>query len=267
MPTPYYGPAVPSSDPYGKAVKYTFSLKSRWAGDINELSGVHLRVFSFSDADKTLFTDGTSTVDAGNTEFYICPYNRGQLSHSAYAGISIVGGTGYVKVTPTNTFKSFAVFVKPNNTSGVSRISFGNGTTGQGAITFTKAAGANQYTVGLSGTSGFYINGQSVSNGATAYFPYPRLIVASLTSAATDIRFGNAYTDSDAAELIQFDNVATMSTYSGGTQVALTAGEAALYTDLFYRKPTVAEFTETAFSIGGDSIVPNPESWPVVSSS
>jgi hypothetical protein len=270
MPVPYFGPVVPSNEPYEKAVKYTIPLKSRWDGDSNSIRGLHLRAFVFSDTDKTVFSEGAATVDAGNTDFHMSPYTRAPLSHSIYQGMSIVGGTGYVKVTPTAQFKTFAVSVAPKNTtaSSVSRISFGNGTVGAGSITFTKnGATAYYYTVAFSGLAGLYINGVSITTGANMYIPFPILIVADLTTSAVDLRFGNAYTDSDAAESMQFDHVAMLTKYTGVTPTALGLTDAQTYTNLYYRKSQASDFVDSAVQFGSASIVPNPESWPVVSSS
>jgi hypothetical protein len=270
MPVPFFGPVVPSNEPYEKAVKYTIPLKSRWDGDANNIRGLHLRAFGFSATDKTLFSEGTATVDAGDTDFYISPYVRAPLSHSLYQGVSIVGGTGSVKVTPVSQFKTFAVAVRPTNTtaSSTSIVSFGNGTVGAGTITFTKN-GATQYfyTVTHSGLAGLYINGASVTSGATMYIPFPVLIVADLTNLATDLRFGNTYTGTGASQFIQFDHVAMMTKYTGVTPTAFGLTDAQKYTNLYYRKPQASDFTDSTVQFGSASVIPNPESWPVVSSS
>jgi hypothetical protein len=269
MPVPFFGPAVPSNEPYEKAVKYTIPLKSRWDGDANNIRGLHLRAFGFSTTDKTLFSEGTATVDAGDTDFYISPYVRAPLSHSLYQGVSIVGGTGSVKVTPVSQFKTFAVAVRPTNTttSSVSTISFGNGTVGAGTITFTKNASAYSYTVAYTGLAGLYINGVSIATSTTMYIPFPTLIVADLTTSAVDLRFGNTYTGTGLPQLIQFDHVAMMTKYVGVTPTAFGLTDAQKYTNLYYRKPQASDFADSAVQFGSASVIPNPESWPVVSSS
>jgi hypothetical protein len=267
MPVPYFGPAVPSNEPYGKSVKYTIPLKSRWDGDTNSIRGMHLRAFGFSATDKTLFSEGSATVDAGDTDFYVSPYVRAPLSHSIYQGVSIVGGTGSVKVTPTGQFKTFAVAVRPTNSSGASTIAFGNGTTGAGTITFTKTGGAYYYTVAFTGLAGLYVNGASIATNTSMYIPFPILIVADLTNLATDLRFGNTYTGTGAAETMQFDHVAMMTKYTGVTPTAFGLTDAQKYTSLYYRKPQASDFVDSSMQIGSTVMVPNPESWPVVSSS
>jgi hypothetical protein len=265
MPIPYLGPAIASGEPYNKTAKYTLALKSRWPGDENPIYGLHVRALDVTSENRVL-TDGEGYLDIGTTQCSVCPYQRPQLAHSRFAGIQVNSGTGYVKIVPSVPFRVVAMQIKPQNVT--TQFSVGNGvSTSYGTVTFTKGTADHFYTVTHSGTSAVYVNGTSVTSGATMYIPFPVLVIASFTTTSNDIRIGNTYTGTGAVQPVVFDNVATMIKYASGVATAWAAGDFTSYTNLFYRKPTGSTLVDSTIAFTGDTVVPNPESWPVVSSS
>lgn len=273
MPTPYDGPALASNIVFEKAVKYVFNLKSRWDGDQNYLRAAHIRTMALNASDKTIISDGEIAMDIGDLNCRIVPYTRAPLAHSVHSGLGVISGNGYVKATPTEAFRTMAFMVRPLHTaaSSTSQVAVGNGTTGAGSITFTKnGTTEHYYTITHTGTTGLYINGSSVTSGANIYIPFPILIVVDFSATFVDARFGNSYTGTGAVGPMQIDYISMMNKYISGTISPFAASDFALFTDLFYRKPQGSTFVEPGTPIvatGPSAIVPNPESWPVVSSS
>jgi hypothetical protein len=262
-------------DPYGKTIRYTLGLKSRWPGDTNPIRTAHLRAISkmpevtvASPILGSLDTAGTVEADAGNVVCTISTSARSPLSHSRHAGLKLDGGTGYVKFKPGNSFRVAAFLIKPNGTAtnDTARITAGDGATGSHLITLTKTAVDHQYTIAFaSGT--VYINGASVTTASTVYIPFPVLMMIDFGGQKTDLRFGNTYTGTGTADKMQIDHVTTMTKYTAEVPVAFAAGDFVRYANLFYRKGQPADFVSLPVTSNPAVIVPNPMTWPVVSSS
>jgi hypothetical protein len=178
--------------------------------------------------------------------------------------LTVRPGIGNLILTPQSPFRAVAMMIKPNSTL---TISVGNGTTASASIPVTLQAAANTYRFTFTGPT-VYLNGSSVTTNVDTLVPFPRLLFIDFGSDVTDLRIGNAYTDTTSATpSFQVDHVSFLKKVVGTTSTAFTSTEAGLFADMFYRRPTAVDASSNAIGGISDTIVPNPESWPVVSSS
>lgn len=253
----YYSSIANQATPGATVLSYALKLKSRYAGDTNEIRSVHFRSPSWSSGAVSC-EEGVMTATGAQLHFNKA--RRGPLMHHSYQEVNVTGGTGAVSVTPRTPFFNIFLLVKPN--SGTFRVS-----TASANLTLTLSGGLYSVT-GSTGIAATYLNGSLFSAGSP--FPISRLIAVSFSAEQTGpIQIGNTWNGAGSIDTFAMSRLVFASGYNGTSRTALTATQVANHANALYRKnPTVGQTTdETVLVAPGDAVKTLPESWVVVSSS